>query len=344
MGGHVCKCDRCGRSDQQDDNDTVAVETAVEVRLGPQDTTDFDIPAVIPDYFDSLQWATSSDPCADNGIAIPTQGLCDSWVEKFTDQEIQQLETDAVCVVRKHADECHEIIQPCIVETKDEQPAVSFLVGNASCQPSEKKEVLDLHMDTVVGALAGGVQNDEAYVLPTELLEGSTHPSENNFLYCPNHVFQEASGDVNISDQCTCMSAVTDVHCTGNSEKNSDTLVQAQGGGESPKRCQGHGLQGAASLQPSVQAEGVVDVTMQCSPPGKLHHISVWYHVGAKEDEDLDGTEAQQVIGPQSAGCDAVRHPQLPSPKRKISSRRASHAKAHAAMRGMYRTEDVLLW
>lgn len=341
MGGQACKCDR---PDQYDDGH-FEVKTAVEVRLEAHGTTEFDASiAVTPDYFDSLQWTTASDPCTETGIAAPTDGLCDSWMEHLTDQEIQQLEADAICAVEKHVEDRHELSQPYIIEDKGGQLALSSLVGDASFQLSlEKRNILELHMDTVAGGLAGGVQSAEACVLSTELSQCSTQPSENNLPYSPKDGFQEASGDVNISEQCGCMSAISNVHYKDGSESNSDSGVQAQLTGANQRGCQGHELQGDPFPQHLAQVEGVADVTMQHSQPSKLHHISAWYHVCATEEEDSDGTEAVQATRKQSAECDAARHPQLPSPKQntvKSSSRRPSHARARAATRG----EDVLLW
>jgi len=333
MGSQACKCDR---SDQHDDGN-LELQTAVETRLEPHSITEIDTSIlVIPNYFDSLQWAKASDPSTETGMAPGTQVFCDSWMEHFTDQEIQQLEADAIRVAGHSEDQCHK------------QPVLASLHGNASFQLSpEKRKMLELHMDTVAGALADEVQSAEARLLSTEPSEGSTQPSENNFLYSPKNGFQEVSGTVSISDQCGCMNAADDVRYKGDSESNSDRIVQEEKSRANQIGCQGHELQGASSPQASALVEGVGDVAMQCSQASKLHHISAWYHVGAAEEEDSDGTGSVQAMIPQSAGYDAVCHPQPVSPKRnseKKSSRRPSHAKTRAIARRMSRSEDVLLW
>lgn len=295
MGSQVCTCDR---SDPNDDGVNLDLQNTVEVSLEPSGTAGLDTSvALTPDYFDSLQWA-------DSGIAADSASLCNSWIEQFTDRENQD--------ARKHTDECHDLIQPCIVETKGNQPAM-----NISAVSPEKR------------------------VLSTELSEGSTQPSEHNFSYSPNDGFQEPSSDIHISDQCECSNAIHAAHGDGDWKSNNDNLLQAEGG--EAGSCQGHGLKCAPCPRPFaelfVQAEGV-DVTS--GSQAKLHHISAWYHVGATEDEDSDVADALRATGPPAA-CDAVR--QRPaSPKVdavKISSRRPSNAKRS---RAGTREEDVLLW
>jgi len=321
MGGQACKCDW---SNGQDNGENFDLQTAVEVRLEPSVATRFDPAADFPsDDFDSVQWAETSDPCADAGIAANSASLCDSWVERFTDQEIQQLEEDA----RKHIEECHDLTQPCTLGTMSSQPSCFSSVGNDSSPISLGR------------------------VLSKEFSEASTQTSEHNFLYSTKDGFQEASNDVHISDQSVRTSTIHAVQCKGDLATHSDSLVQTQG--SEAGSCQGHGLKRTLPSRPCaqpasflVQAEGGLDVTMRGSLASKLHHISVWYHVGAtEEDLDLSRTEALQATGHQSAGCSAVRHPPPLSSKGEAvqsSSRRPLHAKPR--QRAASKEEDVLLW